>query len=71
MAELEINCLKAQGLKQCIGSEEDMNRIKDAIVRERNERRAKITWGFTKAKSTGELDFCGKLKYRSGNKDYY
>jgi hypothetical protein len=34
MVELEINCLKKQGLKQRIGSEEDMNRIKDAIVRE-------------------------------------
>lgn len=27
MAELEINCLKTQGLKQRIGTEEEMNRI--------------------------------------------
>jgi transposase len=63
MAELEINCLKAQRLKRRIGSPEDMNRIKDAIVRERNERRAKITWGFTKAKAREKFPvlYGGKL----------
>jgi transposase len=51
MAEIEINCLKAQGLKRRIPSESEMNRVKDAIVAERNGRRATISWGFTKAKA--------------------
>ena len=51
MAELEINCLKTQGLKRRIASEDEMNRVKDAIVAERNGRRAKIRWGFTKTKA--------------------
>ena len=51
MAELEINCLKTQGLKRRIPSEEEMNRIKDGIVAERNGRHAQISWGFTKAKA--------------------
>jgi hypothetical protein len=49
MAELEISCLKTQGLKQRIGTETEMRRIADAIVAERNNRHAKITWGFTRA----------------------
>jgi transposase len=51
MAELEINCLKTQGLRQRIASEDEMNRKKDAIVAERNGRRAAISWSFTKAKA--------------------
>ena len=51
MAELEINCLKTQGLRQRIASETEMRRIADAIVRERNGRSAKIAWGFTKTKA--------------------
>ena len=51
MAEIEINCLKAQGLKQRIASEDEMNRKKDAIVVERNGRQATIRWGFTKEKA--------------------
>jgi transposase len=51
MAEIEINCLKAQGLKQRIASEKEMNRKKDGIVAERNGRRARISWGFTKTKA--------------------
>ena len=51
MAEIEINCLKTQGLRQRIGTVDDMNRVKDAIVAERNARCAKINWGFTKAKA--------------------
>jgi hypothetical protein len=51
MAELEINCLKSQGLKQRIPSENMMNKKKDAIVAERNARRAMLSWGFTKAKA--------------------
>jgi len=51
MAELEINCLKMQGLKKRIATEEDMRCIAQAIVDERNGRNAKINWGFTKAKA--------------------
>jgi hypothetical protein len=51
MAEIEINCLKAQGLKRRIATEKSMQKIADDIVEERNERCAKITWGFTKEKA--------------------
>jgi transposase len=51
MAELEINCLKTQGLKKRIASEEEMRRVADAIVKERNARQATISWGFTKVKA--------------------
>jgi hypothetical protein len=51
MAELEINCLKTQGLKQRIATEKKMRDMVDAIVRERNVRHAKIHWGFTKTKA--------------------
>jgi transposase len=51
MAELEINCLKTQGLKQRIPTEAAMNSTKDAIVSERNARRATLSWGFTKEKA--------------------
>lgn len=51
MAELEINCLKTQGLKKRIASEEEMRRVADGIVLERNGRSATISWGFTQAKA--------------------
>lgn len=51
MAELEINCLKTQGLKKRISSEEEMRQIVNVIVAERNQRQAMISWGFTKAKA--------------------
>ena len=51
MAEIEINCLKAQGLKKRIASEEEMRRTALVITAERNARRAKITWRFTKEKA--------------------
>ena len=51
MAELEINCLKRQGLKRRIASEENMKRVAQAIVTERNARHAKISWGFTQEKA--------------------
>lgn len=51
MAELEINCLKKQGLKARIASEEQMKAVAEAIVAERNTRKAKITWGFTITKA--------------------
>lgn len=51
MAELEINCLKTQGLKQRIATEEKMRTAVDAIVTERNGRHATISWGFTKTKA--------------------
>lgn len=51
MAELEIGCLKTQGLKRRIASEEEMRNIAQAIAHERNTRNAQITWGFTKTKA--------------------
>lgn len=51
MAEQEINCLKTQGLKQRVATERGMKRVCDAIVRERNQRLAQISWGFTKEKA--------------------
>ena len=51
MAELEINALKTQGLRRRIASEKEIERIADAIVKERNARGAKINWSFTKAKA--------------------
>lgn len=51
MAELEINCLKTQGLKRRIATEATMKKSTAAIVRERNGRCAKISWGFTKERA--------------------
>ena len=51
MAELEIHCLKTQGLKRRIASEKEMIRIVDGIVQERNARQAMISWNFTKEKA--------------------
>lgn len=51
MAELEINCLKTQGLKQRIATERAMRTIVRTIVRERNNRCATISWGFTKTRA--------------------
>jgi hypothetical protein len=51
MAKLEINCLKTQGLKQRIATEKEMRATVDAIVKERNDRSAKISWGFTKERA--------------------
>jgi transposase len=52
MAELEINCLKTQGLKQRMATEKIMKKVTATIVRERNKRSAKLSWGFTKEKAT-------------------
>lgn len=51
MAELEIGCLKKQGLKRRIATEEKMKAAADAIVAQRNARKATISWGFTKEKA--------------------
>lgn len=51
MAELEVNCLKTQGLKKRIATEKDMIGIAEGIVRERNTRQATISWNFTKEKA--------------------
>jgi len=51
LAELEINCLKRQGLRRRLPSEEEVKRITEAIVAERNGRYATISWSFTKAKA--------------------
>ena len=51
MAELEINCLKTQGLRHRLPSEDEVKRVTDAIVAERNGRCATISWSFTKEKA--------------------
>jgi hypothetical protein len=51
MAEIEINCLKTQGLRHRIPSEDEVKRVTDAIVAERNGRYATISWSFTKEKA--------------------
>jgi hypothetical protein len=51
MAEIEINCLKTQGLRHRIPSEDELKRVTDAIVAERNGRYATISWSFTKEKA--------------------
>jgi len=51
LAELEINCLKTQGLRRRIPSEEEVKQVTEAIVAERNRRHATISWSFTKAKA--------------------
>ena len=51
MAELEINCLKSQGLKRRIATDALMKKTVAAIVAERNTRTARISWGFTKEKA--------------------
>jgi hypothetical protein len=51
LAELEINCLKRHGLRRRIPSEEELKRVTDAIVAERNGRYATISWSSTKEKA--------------------
>jgi len=51
LAELEINCLKRQGLRRRLPSEQELKQVTDAIVAERNGRNATISWSFTKAKA--------------------
>ena len=51
MAELEINCLKAQGVKGRMKDADTLCKAVAAAVTERNTRRAKIAWGFTQEKA--------------------
>ena len=51
MAENEISCLRTQGLKQRTATDAHMKKVAAAIVTERNTRRARISWGFTKEKA--------------------
>jgi len=51
LAELEINCLKTQGLKRRIATDTRMKKNVVAIVTERNGRMARLSWGFTKEKA--------------------
>jgi hypothetical protein len=51
MAEIEINCIKAQGLKNRIPDEKRLCKIAAAIVRTRNRERRTINWSFTKKKA--------------------
>jgi hypothetical protein len=48
---LPANCLKTQGLRRRMPSEEEVKRVTDAIVAERNGRYATIRWSFTKEKA--------------------
>ena len=55
LAELEINCLKRQGLRRRLPSEEEVKRVTEAIVAERNRRYAHYQLEFHQRKSAGEI----------------
>jgi hypothetical protein len=55
IAELEINCLKTQGLKRRCANGRVLEKTLASIVSERNTRRACITWGFTREKAKGKF----------------
>lgn len=51
MAEIEIGCMRRQGVKRRLGTEEELKKVVDDIVQVRNERQAKISWSFTHTKA--------------------
>lgn len=51
MAELEINCLRRQGVKVRVATEQALAKIVNEIVTERMDRQAKINWKFTPEKA--------------------
>lgn len=51
MAEIEISCLKKQGLQERIGTEDDLRQRADGIVQFRNQQQRTITWSFTRTKA--------------------
>lgn len=51
MAEIEIGCVRRQGVKCRLGSEAELKETVTGIVRVRNDRQAKISWSFTKTKA--------------------
>ena len=56
MAEIEISALVRQGLKdRRIGSQAEMVRIVEQIVKERNEKRVRVNWQFTPEQARDKL----------------
>jgi DDE superfamily endonuclease len=51
LAELEINCLKAQGLKRRLETEALLKETATCIVENRNQNRRTLSWSFTKEKA--------------------
>ena len=51
MAELEINCLRAQGVKRRLADETTLRRVVCEATGWRNDRRRTISWSFTKQKA--------------------
>ena len=51
MAELEINCLRTQGVKRRIADETTLRRIVQEVTTLRNDQHKKINWSFTKEKA--------------------
>jgi len=48
MAEIEISCLKTQGLNQRVATEQDLRQCADEITAWRNRHQRTICWRFTK-----------------------
>ncbi len=56
MAEIEINVIVRQALRgRHIGSIEMMSSIMEHLVKERNEKRAKVNWQFTPEQAREKL----------------
>ena len=51
LAELEINCLKTQGLKRRLETEDLLKETARSIVEDRNLRQRSLSWSFTRAKA--------------------
>jgi len=51
MAELEINCLRAQGVKRRLADDPSLRHVVSGVVDWRNSHRRTIDWSFTKAKA--------------------
>jgi hypothetical protein len=51
MAEIEIGCVRRQGVRHRLGNEEVLKETVAGIVQIRNDRRATISWSFTKTKA--------------------
>lgn len=51
LAELEINCLKTQGMGKRLGTEDILKTTIEDIVKHRNKNERKLSWSFTQAKA--------------------
>jgi transposase len=51
MAELEINCLRAQGVKRRLADETKLRQVVQGITHWRNDRQRTINWSFIKQKA--------------------